>query len=548
MQFEDGGAGDEFKNWVTQTHVRIAEYFYFETDTRKLVHLETGHTGFEDELSPEIQAEIKTNPSLVQNTREVIVRKLKWCKVSGKQVLEKNEWAGKWIPIVKVIGDETDVEGKVTLAGMIRDAKDPQRMYNYWCTAETEQIALMPKAPYIMAEGQIEGHEKRWQQANDKAYPYLLYKPTDVAGKPAPPPQRQQFAGPPQGIVQAKMAAAQDMQATTGIRFDATLQERMYDESGKALRELKRTGDLGNFHYIDNHARSLRHTGRILIDLIPKIYDSHRVLTILREDDTEETVMIDPSIGKAHMQAPDPATGRMMKLYNPKLGHYDVAVTIGPSYATKRAEAADSLLGFLKVYPNAGPVIGDLIAKNMDWPAAEEIAARLAVLLPPQVQGLLGKDMQNFPPEAKAIITNMNAQLQALNKDHKTALHLLGEKQTEQGHKQQQIDNQAQKNWNDFEAKLTKIVADMQKHGLTISEKVYSDFSKLADQVKSLEKSLTTEGGKKDSSMRGSDAAQIANSLKALGEALGGLGKPKRRKGKVTGPSGKVYEMEMSEQ
>ena len=132
----------------------------------------------------------------------------------------------------------------------------------------------MPKAPYIGAEGQFEGHEKRWNRANDQAFPYLQYKPTDVGGKLVPPPQRQPFAGPPQGVVAAKMAAAQDMQATTGIRFDATLQERMYDESGKALRELKRVGDLGNFHYVDNLARSLRHTGRILIDLIPKVYDT----------------------------------------------------------------------------------------------------------------------------------------------------------------------------------------------------------------------------------------------------------------------------------
>lgn len=540
MQWEEGGVGDEFKNWVTQTHVRIAEYFYFENDTRKLVHLSNGHTGWEDELAEEFKSQI-------QNTRDVIVRKLKWCKVSGKQILEENEWAGKWIPIVKVIGDEVDVEGKVSLSGMIRDAKDPQRMYNYWCTAETEQIALMPKAPYIMAEGQIEGHEERWQKANDKAYPYLLYKPTDVAGKPAPPPQRQPFAGPPQGIVSAKMAAAQDMQAVTGIRFDATLQERMYDESGKALRELKRTGDLGNFHYIDNHARSLRHTGRILIDLIPKIYDSERVLTILREDDSEEQVRIDPSIGQSFVKKNDPATGKTMKLYNPKLGTYEVAVTIGPSYATKRAESADSLIAFMKAYPNSAPLIGDLIAKNMDWPGAEEIAARLAAVLPPQVQALLGKNMQDFPPEAKAIIGAQQTQLAQLSKDHKTALHLLGEKQTEQGHRQQEINNQTEKIGKDFEAKILKVVADMEKHGLTISEKVYSDLKGLADSVKSLEKELSKPKageGKAEASMRGSDAKELASVLKSLSEAIG---KPKRRKGRVTGPSGKTYDMEMVE-
>ena len=542
MQFEAGGMGDEFKNWTTQTHVRIAEYFYFETSTRKLVHLKNGHIGFEDELDESLKNE---EP---EKTREVQVKRIKWCKLTGKQILEENDWAGKWIPIVKVVGDEVDVEGKVSLAGLIRDAKDPQRMYNYWVTSETEMVALAPKAPYIMEEGQVEGHEKQWKQANDKAYPYLLYKGTNIGGKQAPPPQRQMYAGPPQGIIQAKIAAAQDIQATTGIRFDATLQERTYDESGKALRELKRTGDLGNFHYVDNLARSLRHTGRILIDLIPKIYDTPRVLTILREDDSEERVKIEPSLGVPHQTVPGQG-GKIEKLYNPKLGNYEVAVTIGPSYATKRAEAADSLLAFMKAVPQSGPLIGDLVAKNMDWPGAEEISTRLAAVLPPQVQALLGKNMHDWPPEAKALLMNMNSQMQKLTQDHQTALHLLGEKQTEQVQHQQEIDNQREKIVKDFEAKLTKIAADMEKTGLQTAQKVYDDVRQLAQAVKSMEQALNKPQAetKQDASMRGTDASKIAESLKSVGEALAAVSKPKTRKGKMKGPSGKVYEMEMSE-
>lgn len=548
MQWEDGAAGDEFKNWTTNTHVRIAEYFYYETDSKKLLHLANGHVGFEDDLSEEIKAQIKENPDLVTKTREVQAKKIKWVKVSGRQVLEENDWSGKWIPIVKCIGDEVDVEGKVTLAGLVRDAKDPQRMYNYWVTAETEQVALMPKAPYIMAEGQIEGHDQRWKRANDQAYPYLLYKPTDINGKLAPPPQRQPFAGPPAGVVQAKIAAAQDMQATTGIRFDATLQERTYDESGKALRELKRTGDLGNFHYVDNLARSLRHTGRILIDLIPKIYDTPRILTILREDDSEEQVRIDPTQGVPHMKGQ--VNGKEMSIFNPKVGTYEVAVTIGPSFATKRAEAADSLLQFMKVYPQSAPVIGDLIAKNMDWPGAEDIAARLAVMLPPQVQMLLGKKMSDFPPEAKALIVGLSSQIQKLTQEHKTALHLLGEKQTEQGQRNMEIANQHDKINKDFEAKLTKIVAEMEKAGLQTAQKVYNDVEKLATAVQGLEKELSKPKpeDKKDSPSRASDHKELAQALKHVGDALAAQGKPRKRTGKMKGPSGKVYEMEMTEQ
>ena len=410
LAWDQGGLGDEYKSWSNETHVRVAEYFCYEPKTRKLLALANGHIGYEDELAENVLAELAANPDLLVNSREVQTKKLKWYTITAKEILDETDWKGKWIPIVKVIGDEVDVEGKVTLAGIVRDAKDPQRMYNYWCTAETELIALQPKAPFIMEEGQIEGHENRWKNANNTSYPYLLYKGVNLAGKPAPPPQRQAFSGSPQGVVAAKVGAAQDMQATTGIRFDATMQERMYDESGKALRELKRVGDLGNFHYVDNLARSLRHTGRILIDLIPKIYDTKRTITILREDDSEERVEINPTLAQPHGETV--LDGKQRSVFNPKLGEYEVAVTIGPSFATKRAEAADSMLAFMKAVPQSGPLIGDLIAKNMDWPGAEEISSRLAAMLPPQVQALLGKNMKDWPPEAKAMVMNLHSSLQ----------------------------------------------------------------------------------------------------------------------------------------
>ena len=550
MPWAEGGIGDnDAKKWISPTHVRIAEYFYFKTEKRNLVHLKNGHVGWEDELTPEL----KSSPR--EKDREVLTKKIHWDTITLKQVLEEHDWVGKWIPIVKCIGDEVDIEGKVALSGLIRDAKDAQRMYNYWVTAETEQVALMPKAPYIMEEGQVEGHETRWQQANQKSYPYLLYKASSVSGKPAPPPQRQPFAGPPQGVIAAKMAAAQDMQATTGIRFDATLQERTYDESGKALRELKRTGDLGNFHYVDNLARSLRHTGRILIDLIPKIYDTPRVLTILREDDTEEQVRIDPSIGVPHMNQQG-ADGKMQKLYNPKLGTYEVAVTIGPSYATKRAEAADSLLGFMKAVPQAGPIIGDLVAKNMDWPGAEEIAARLAAMLPPQLQAMLGKHMQDFPPEAKALIMNMNNQLQQITQQHKTALHLLGEKQTEQAMHVKEIENQRAKIDKDFEAKLTKIAADM-------TDKYAGHLKDIAMGVKQMESKLEESKMKKDDKKekddgprRQQDTDKMAKSfdglteqVKKAAEILSRPPKARIRKGTVKSKkTGNTYEVDMREE
>jgi hypothetical protein len=304
----------------------------------------------------------------------------------------------------------------------------------------------------MMEEGQIEGHEQRWKDANVKSLPYLLYRGVSIAGRQAPPPQRQQFAGPPTGVVQAKESAAQDMQAVTGIRFDATLNERMYDESGKALRELKRVGDLGSFHYIDNLARALRHTGRILVDWIPKVYDTRRVLTILREDDGEETAVVDPNSPKAFSQT-DLPDGGVERLYNPKLGQYEVAVTVGPSYATKRAEAADSIMAFVSAFPAAAEVAGDLIAKNMDWPGSEDIAERLETLLPP---GLQDKQVKNLPPEARGIVMNLKRQLEQTTQERDRAASMLGDQEKDRA-------LEAEKIQRDFDAKMAAIQGSLKE-------------------------------------------------------------------------------------
>ena len=559
MAWTEGTIGDEYKTWATQTHIRIAEYFYFEAETKTLVALSTGQSGFDDD--PDIKAIIDLYPDLVVNEREVHAKRVKWCKLTAHEILEENDWPGKWIPVVKVIGDEIDVEGQVTLAGIVRDIKDPQRMYNYWRTHQTELIALQPKAPFIMEEGQVEGHEQRWKSANTKSLPYLLYKGTNVAGKPAPPPQRQPMPAIPLGVTQATLDSAQDMQAASGIRFDATLNERMHNESGKALRELKRVGDLGSFHYIDNLARSLKHTGRILIDLIPKIYDTRRVLTILREDDSEQTVILDPALqqSSAKQQMED---GKVQRLYNPKLGEYEVAVTIGPSFATKRQEASEGMLSFMQTIPNSAPLVADLIAKNQDWPGAEDIAARLASQLPPSVQD---KSIEDMPPEAKGIIGSMKQQLQQLKQERDRAVAMLGDKGKDRAVDQDKVNK-------DFEAKMTAIAADMEQAKMDMiqardemlnkpgadnesaMQKINADFeAKIMKIIADLEvarmKNQTTESVasmKDDGSRRREDMvkteATAKDLMRSMGAVLETISRPKKRR--MTKIKDGVYEAE----
>ncbi len=449
MAWTEGAAGDKLAGWATKDSVRIAEYFEVTHEERELVALANGHVGWEDELADEVRVQIADDPAFVVRRRTSRVPKVKWFKITAVEVLEQRDWPGAWIPIVRVIGEEIDIEGKVKLSGVIRYARDAQRMYNYAATAEIEATALAPKAPYIMAEGQQEGHEDQWQQANSKNFPFLLYQPVQLPnGQLAPPPVRQAPVPPQAAWLQVKQGAAQDMMATTGIRFDATLQERMTDESGLAVKELRRNTDVGNYHYIDNFSRALRHTGVLLIDLIPKVYDTRRVLTILREDDKEEQIVLDPTQKQPVANQRDAVTGKIRRAFNPSEGEYGITVTIGPSYATKRIEAAEQMMAFARAMPQLAQNVADLIVKNQDWPGAEEFATRLAKMLPP---GLLTPDMKDVPPQVQAMMAQMQRQIMMLMQERQQMMRALSDKQADRAVALERINR-------DFAAKLLAIM------------------------------------------------------------------------------------------
>src|SRR6185503_5404552 len=210
------------------------------------------------------------------------------CSSDLAEILKTVDWAGRFIPIVPVYGDEViDEAGKRWFRSLIRDARSAQEMFNYWRTITTELIALAPKAPWIGEEGAFDA-DPNWDTANSTSHAKLEY------AKGAPPPQRQPFAGVPAGALQEALNANDDMKSIIGI-YDASLGARSNETSGRAILARQREGDVSTFHFIDNLSRAIRHGGRILIDLIPKVYSTERIVRILGEDLAPATVRIAPT-------------------------------------------------------------------------------------------------------------------------------------------------------------------------------------------------------------------------------------------------------------
>ena len=399
--------------WLNENTVRIAEYFYIIEERATLNMYPGGVTAFAD--SPEAK-QMEMMGMEPMRTRESTQKRVKWMKTNGFEVLEEQDWAGKWIPVIRVIGNEFEVDGEIHISGLVRNAKDAQRMYNYWVSQEAEMLALAPKAPFIGYGGQFEGYEQQWRTANTQNWPYLEVNPdaTDGAGNSFPLPQRAQPPMAQQGLIAAKMGAADDIKATTG-QYDPSLGATSNERSGRAILARQAQSDTGTYHYVDNLARAIRHVTRQIIDLIPKIYDTQRIARIIGIDGQTGMAKINPMQQEPVREIRDEAGVIIEKIYNPGVGKYDVVVTTGPSYLTKRQEAMDAMSQILQGSPQLWAVAGDLFVKNMDWPGSEELAERLRKTIDPKLlQDQDNPALQAANQQIQTLMQEMGAMQQML--------------------------------------------------------------------------------------------------------------------------------------
>ena len=401
----DDFQGDDEHNWITEDEVRVADYYHIKDWENKTVCLlEDGRVKYKDDLEP---------GDKIDKTREVKVPKIEIAKITSFNVLDRTDWAGKYIPVVPVWGDVVQSEGKTYRTSLIRNAKDPQRMFNYARSAAAEATALAPKAPWVAAEGQIEGYEDEWENANNKNYSVLPYNPIDINGMAVPPPQRQMPAQISPGLEQLGVNAQQDLMGTIGI-YESGLGEQGNETSGRAIMARQREGDTGTFHFADNMRRAIRHTGRILVDVIPKIYDSPRVTRILGEDGSERLQKVNETFTEK-----DKWGQEVEKIYDLTMGRYDVVISQGASYNSKRQEAAEHMVEIMRGNPQVMEQFGDIIFKEMDWPGADKFADRFRKMLPPELRDDMDEDgdgqPDNMPPEIAAQIKQYEGMIQELD-------------------------------------------------------------------------------------------------------------------------------------
>jgi hypothetical protein len=387
-----GALGDGMEQgWIGENHVRVCEYFRKVQKKDWLIRAVDPDTGETIEARrSKLPSDVweRLNATMDKKVREVFAPKIEWYKIAGNTVIDRGDWLGIYVPIARAVGEEYIVEKQLDRKGHVRPMKDAQRQYNFWASAATESIAMQPLQPWLLDPESIEENDSVWSTANIKKHAYLPWKKYDDQGRELPKPERINPAAVPEALMQGMMTSQNEMMMTSG-QYQSQMGENENAKSGRAIAERQAQGDTATYHFTDGMGIMVRSVGKMLIDLIPKIYDKPgRIIKIMAEDKSEKEVLIDPTAEQAWLEKKQENSQNAIGILNPTVGTYDVEADTGPDYATRRQEAFNALTQLMAANKELVLIAGDLLMQAADFPMADELAKRLKRMVPPQALGL----------------------------------------------------------------------------------------------------------------------------------------------------------------
>jgi hypothetical protein len=407
--WNDIGSEEGNRDWEDKEEIRLAEYFRIKERSEKLYSLTDGKGGefqrFKSEMpSPESLAAAGLS---VSDERDSSRREVQWFKLNGTKVVERAILPGTWIPVVRCEGNAVDVDGKIMRRGMVETMIDPQRMIDYGEVAKIRRLGLTPQAPWVAAEGQLDGHPE-WENANREPVPVLIYKAvtvqTDQGEQVLPPPQRQQPAQLEAGFAEFTNGMRSNLLAIAGMPNDPGQDTQGQVVSGRAIQRRQGLSDQSHFQYYDNQVLAIAHTWRIMLEWIPHYISTQRMQRIIGEDGMPKMTQVNQKV----------IEDGVSKVKNDlTVGRYDVVMDTGPGYDTKREEGSEALQNLMSV-PALAEIVAkvgaDLVFRSIDHPYMQELADRIAASTPEGLQNV----MDQLPERAKSIVRSLGAQVKQL--------------------------------------------------------------------------------------------------------------------------------------
>ncbi|MCC7122271.1 MAG: hypothetical protein IT493_12005 [Gammaproteobacteria bacterium] len=372
--FSELGGGKDLAHWFDGEKVRLAEYWRIVKQRKTLFLMPDGMIVTGDGPGAQGVLAQLAEQRIYPRRREVEMPVVEQYMLTGEGAFKKADYLGKYIPVISIVGREYWLDGKRHLKSLGRDVMDAQRMYNYWASKETEQVALQTNIPFLAPKGSLDDPEirRKWNVSNVDPQPYLEYEAVNGMR-----PERVEGPTMSSGAREGRIMAIEDMKAILDMQDPTMGRPITGDASGVAVNAYREQGDTATFDFNDNVGKAVCQLGRVLVDLIRVTWDGPRIARMLGEDGAVSMVPVNQ----------ETVVNGINEIYDLRVGEYDVAVEMGPSYATQRKEALDGQLKALEKLPMLWQVIGDLVAKNTDWPQAEEIAARIKRTIDPSVLG-----------------------------------------------------------------------------------------------------------------------------------------------------------------
>lgn len=420
------GLGSMDSDWIAEDHIRVCEYFRKVPKADKLVSFLHGGQRRQirhSKLPSNLRKKILDDPQT--RIRSVFDDEVEWYLIAGQTVVDQTIWPGRWIPLIRCIGEETMIDGILDRKGHTRAMKDAQRMYNYNASAEVEFVALQGKTPWVAPAKAIEGYETYWNTANNQNHSVLPYNDVDDENpeRQIAPPQRTQPPTSAPAFQMGMETAFNQMMMTSG-QWQNQMGMGGNERTGRAIAERQEQSDTSVFHFQDNFEDSLRYEAKQLIDLFPKVYDTKRVKKILADDGVSMEVVIDPGSRQAYLAEQGHQNDIIRRVFNPTLGLYDIAPTFGPAYGSRRKETSDALTLILTQAPGLTGIIGDLLLRSLDFEEAQEAALRLKRMVPPMA---LGQGPSQSEQQLQAQVQHLTGLLSKVLQDHaKDRLKLVG--------------------------------------------------------------------------------------------------------------------------
>lgn len=476
--------GQDDTDWLTEESIKVCEYWTREAQETELYLLANGITVHKDQYEENIELLgqfpiVKARPTTTYRVKQRII--------TSAEILEETEWPGRLIPICPVYGEEVWDGDQRIFKSLVRDAKDAQMNYNFQRTAYTERTGLSTKAPWIGPVGAFDTDARKWETANKENWPYIEYDGNM-------PPQ-QTIPNPPDvGLMQDAMAASDEIKSITGVHNAGLGISDPRAESGRAILAKQREGDVSTYHFIDNLSRAIRYAGRVILDLIPSVYDAPRVVRTLGFDGEPNSVQVNQEF----------IANGVAKMHDLTVGKYDLVVDTGPSFNTQREEAREFMVEVGRSDPRIYEIAGDLLMKNMDIPGADEIAKRLKALLPPQIQAM--DNLDGLPPEAQAAIAQSKQQVEQLTKIIEQGKQMLQAKdqqiqelELDKRNKIMEVQAKNLDSQRDYAAAMAKIMADKEVQDGKLTELQRSTIVDLVTELLNKQTVPSTEYIEEDS-------------------------------------------------